>query len=116
MLTATRSFWTELLTEALAAFVSGEVELAKVLLRDYINATVGFESVGKAVNKDPKSVMRMLSSQGNPNINNLSNITRFLQTKAGLQFKVVPSKLKKTKKREHASSASMMLCRFRQVA
>ncbi len=72
------------------------------MLRDYINATVGFESVGKAVDKDPKSLMRMLSSRGNPNVKNLFSVTQFLQKKAGVQFKVVSSKTKKVRKQELA--------------
>ena len=92
-------FRNELLTEALEAIVCGDVEVAKVMLRDYINATVGFESVGKAVDKDPKSLMRMLSSRGNPNVKNLFSVTRFLQKKAGVQFRVVAFK-KKVEKRK----------------
>lgn len=91
-------FRNALLTEALEAIVCGDVDVAKVLLRDYINVTVGFESVGKAVDKDPKSLMRMLSDRGNPNIKNLCRVTRFLQKKAGVQFRVVPAKPKTTKK------------------
>ena len=93
-------FRNELLTEALEAIVCGDVEVAKAMLRDYINATVGFESVGKAVDKDPKSLMRMLSSRGNPNVKNLFSVTQFLQKKAGVQFKVVSSKPKKSRKQE----------------
>ena len=95
-------FRNELLTEALEAIVCGDVEVAKVMLRDYINATVGFETVGKAVKKDPKSLMRMLSSRGNPNVKNLFSVTQFLQRKAGVQFKVVSSKTKKVRKQELA--------------
>lgn len=93
-------FRNQLLTEALEAIVCGEVEVAKILLRDYINATIGFESVGKAVDKSPKSLMRMLSQDGNPNVKNLFSVTRFLQKKAGVQFSVVSAKPKKAKKRE----------------
>ncbi|TWU31404.1 helix-turn-helix domain-containing transcriptional regulator [Novipirellula artificiosorum] len=91
-------FRDELLTEALEAIVCGDVDVAKVMLRDYINATVGFERVGKAVDKDPKSLMRMLSSCGNPNVKNLFSVTRFLQKDAGVQFSVVSTKPRKTKK------------------
>lgn len=93
-------FRNELLTEALEAIVCGEGEVAKVLLRDYINATVGFESVGKAVNKDPKSLMRMLSNNGNPNVKNLFSVTRFLQQTAGVQFSVVSAKQQGSQRRE----------------
>ena len=79
-----------LLTEAMEAVVRGEPDVAKLLLRDYINATEGFEAVGKAIEKSPKSLMRMLSQQGNPNVNNLLGLTRYLQEQAGVQFTVVP--------------------------
>ena len=82
-------FRNGLLVEAADAIVRGELDVAKVLLRDYINATVGFESVGKAVNKSPKSVMRMLGRDGNPNVRNLFGVTRYLQQNAGVQLKVV---------------------------
>jgi hypothetical protein len=96
-------FRNGLLTEALDAVVRGELEVAKILLRDYINATMGFEAVGKAVDKSPKSLMRMLGENGNPNAKNLFCVTQYLQGNAGVRFKVVtvePKKAKKAKKRE----------------
>jgi hypothetical protein len=89
-----------LLKEALAAVVRGEIEVAKILLRDYINATVGFETVGMAVEKSPKSLMRMLGPDGNPNAKNLFSVSQYLQENAGLRFKVVTVEPKKAKKRE----------------
>ncbi len=65
---------------------------------DYINATVGFEAVGKAVKKSPKSLMRMLGQEGNPNAKNLFGVTQYLQENAGVRFKVVTVESKKTKK------------------
>ena len=93
-------FRNGLLTEALEAVVRGELEVAKILLRDYINATVGFETVGKAVEKSPKSLMRMLGQDGNPNAKNLFSVTQYLQENAGVRFKVVTVEPKKAKKRE----------------
>ncbi len=93
-------FRNGLLTEALEAVVRGELEVAKILLRDYINATVGFETVGKAIDKSPKSLMRMLGQDGNPNAKNLFCVTRYLQGNAGVRFKVVTDEAKKAKKRE----------------
>jgi hypothetical protein len=43
-----------LLAEAMNCFLSGEIEIGKSLLRDYINATVGFEALAKAVGKSSK--------------------------------------------------------------
>lgn len=93
-------FRNGLLAEALEAVVRGELEVAKILLRDYINATEGFEAVGKAVEKSPKSLMRMLGQDGNPNAKNLFVVTQYLQEKAGLQFSVVSVKSRTAKKRE----------------
>ncbi len=91
------SFRNGLLTEALEAVVRGELDVAKTLLRDYINATEGFESVGQAIDKSPKSLMRMLSRSGNPNARNLFGVTRYLQERAGLTFRVVVVKPETTK-------------------
>ena len=33
-----------MLTEAVDSFLSGDVEVGKAMLRDYINATIGFEA------------------------------------------------------------------------
>lgn len=89
-----------LLTEGLEAIVQGEIDVAKTLLRDYINATLGFEALGKALDKSPKSLMRMLSQTGNPNASNLFSVTRYLQKKSGVQFTVIPTASRKTKKKE----------------
>ena len=94
-----------LLTEALEAVVRGELEVAKILLRDYINATVGFETVGKAVEKSPKSLMRMLGQNGNPNAKNLFAVTQYLQENAGVRFKVVAVEPKKVS-RDRSSKAA----------
>jgi len=93
------AFRNGLLTEALEAVVRGELEVATILLLDYINATVGFETVGDAVEKSPKSLMRMFSQDGNPNAKNLFCVIQYLQENAGVQFKVVTVP-KKAKKRE----------------
>jgi hypothetical protein len=47
---------------------------AKLLLRDLINATLGFERLAEEVHKPSKSLHRMLSASGNPTMENLSAI------------------------------------------
>ena len=54
------AFREALLKEAVNALLSGDVDLGKTLLRDYINATVGFEKLASLTKKSPKSLMRML--------------------------------------------------------
>jgi len=46
-----------LLTESMNAMLSGDLETGKSLLRDYINATIGFEGLSDALGKSPKSLM-----------------------------------------------------------
>jgi len=75
-----------LLTESIDSMLSGDLETGKALLRDYINATIGFEGLAKAVHKSPKSLMRMLSATGNPTAKNLFGIVSFLQTKEGVHL------------------------------
>ena len=54
-----------LLIEALELLMAGEVEAGKMLLRDYVNATLGFKGLADITKKQPKSLMRMLSPNGN---------------------------------------------------
>ena len=60
------AFREALLTEAVDCLLSSDVETGKSLLRDYVNATMGFGELGGLPGKSPKSLMRMLGSTGNP--------------------------------------------------
>ncbi len=65
---------------------SGEVDTGKIVLRQYIHATVGFNALGQAIGKSPKSLMRMLSPGGNPNARNLFAILAYLQKHEGTEL------------------------------
>jgi hypothetical protein len=67
-------FRRELLSDGVETFLSGDIETGKAILRDYINATVGFGPLGKALDIDPKSLMRMLGPSGNPKTGNFIEI------------------------------------------
>ena len=56
------AFREALLTEAVDCLLSSDVETGKSLLRDYVNATIGFGQLGGLTDKSPKSLIRMLSS------------------------------------------------------
>ena len=77
-----------LLKESIECMLSGDIETGKSLLRDYINATIGFEELGILVQKSPKSLMRMFSPNGNPTASNLFNIIHILQQKEGIHFQI----------------------------
>jgi hypothetical protein len=80
------AFRIHLLKEAVDCLLAGDVDTGKSVLRDYINATVGFEELGAATRKSPKSLMRMLGPAGNPQARNLFEIVAYLQKKEGLRL------------------------------
>jgi len=73
------AFRKALLKEAIEQLISGDIETGKAVLRDYINATVGFEKLAKETGTPSKSLMRMLSANGNPRANNLLAVIGKLQ-------------------------------------
>jgi len=81
-------FRIALLREAVELLLSGDVETGKALLRNYINASVGFNRLGAVTGKPPKSLMRMLSPQGNPTANNVFAVIASLQREEGIRFGV----------------------------
>jgi hypothetical protein len=83
------AFRKELLREGIESFLSGDVETGKTVLRDYINATVGFAELGEITHHSPKSLMRMLGPSGNPHANNLFEIVAYLQKKERVRFQAV---------------------------
>lgn len=72
-------FRRALLTEAVNALLAGDLAAGKALLRDYINATLGFEQLGVDVGRPAKSLQRMLDPSGNPTAGNLIAILKALQ-------------------------------------
>jgi DNA-binding phage protein len=67
-------FAKALLDEAATLFLSGEPDAARLILRELINATVGFEQLAELTHTPSKSLHRMLSPDGNPSMNNLAAI------------------------------------------
>jgi putative component of toxin-antitoxin plasmid stabilization module/DNA-binding phage protein len=68
------AFARALLDEAATLFLSDEPETARVILRDLVNATMGFEQLAKLTDTPSKSLHRMLSPKGNPSMDNLAAI------------------------------------------
>lgn len=81
-------FRVGLLTEAVECLVNDEIDVAKTLLRDYVNATLGFQELGNIINKKPTSVMRMLSDTGNPSIKNMSQVLSAVRQHEGIELHV----------------------------
>ena len=70
------SFAQALLDEAATLFLNGEPETSRLILRDLVNATIGFEQLATLTAKPSKSLHRMLSPTGNPSMDNLAAIFR----------------------------------------
>jgi DNA-binding phage protein len=77
-------FAKALLDEAATLFLNGEPETARLILRDRVNATVGFEGLAAQTAKPAKSLHRMLSASGNPSMDNLAAIFRAIRKKLGV--------------------------------
>lgn len=75
------AFAKELLNEAATLFLNGEPNTARLVLRDLVNATVGFEELAAKTEKPAKSLHRMLSKQGNPTMDNLAAILKVVRRK-----------------------------------
>ena len=81
-------FRQALFQEAVQTLIEGDVDTARIVLRDFINATIGFSALAKATGIPPKSLMRMFGPSGNPTAANLSEVIRVLQKKTRVHLEV----------------------------
>ena len=85
------SFRANLLSEATELLLRGDVDAGRLLIRDYINATIGFEKLAAEVGKPSKSIMRMFGPSGNPTAQSLFTILGQLQVSTGFRLTVAPA-------------------------
>lgn len=81
-------FREALFTEAMNAYLGGDAKAGKAILRDLVNATIGFEELAHVLKKSSKSLHRMLAPHGNPNTENFFSIVNTLQKKTGVKLRV----------------------------
>ena len=81
-------FRQALLREAVECILNGDLDTGKAVLRDYVNATLGFHDLEKHTDIPEKSLMRMLSPKGRPSALNLTKILTALQRKEGVHFQL----------------------------
>lgn len=84
-------FAKALLDEAATLFLRDEPETARLMLRELVNATLGFEQLAKQTDLPSKSLHRMLSPKGNPSMDNLAAIFGAVgdRLKVGLKVRAV---------------------------
>jgi DNA-binding phage protein len=100
------SFRDALLTEGIDALLSGDVDTGKAIIRDFINATVGFEKLAEETGTPSKSLMRMFGPTGNPSARNLFAVISSLQESSGISLRVGRSP-KSPKSRAHRSAQAL---------
>ena len=81
-------FAKALLDEAATLFLSDEPETARLILRDLVNATLGFEQLAELTDKPSKSLHRMLSPKGNPSMDNLAAIFGAMRVRLNVDLEV----------------------------
>jgi len=80
------AFARALLDEAATLFLNGEPHTARLVLRDLVNATIGFEALAAETAKPAKSLHRMLSKNGNPTMDNLAAILGVVRKRLGVEL------------------------------
>ncbi len=82
------AFRAALVEEAVQNILAGDVETALGLLRDLVNATMGFDALAVATALPKTTLMRMLGPNGNPRADNLGSILKTLGSHAGMHIVV----------------------------
>jgi len=81
-------FRAALIGEALKLIAENDVETAKSIIRNYVLASTSFVEVAKQLGKKPESIMRMLSSKGNPTMKNMAALLSKLREMEGVKIHV----------------------------
>jgi len=79
-------FRRALLASAINELIAGDYDVAKAILRDYINATITFPVLAQQLGKSAKSIHRMLGPGGNPRMDSMAGILKVLQHKENVKF------------------------------
>ena len=87
------AFRKALLQEGVEHLLADDVDTGKAVLRDYINATIGFEELSRVFGKSSKSLMRMFGPKGNPQASNLFSVIHYLQEQEGIHLEVKARKV-----------------------
>jgi DNA-binding phage protein len=82
------AFREALFQEAVQALLQGSIDDGRAALRAYVNATIGFERLGKVVGRPQKSLMRMFGPSGNPTAENLLGVIHALQRETGVHLEI----------------------------
>jgi hypothetical protein len=82
------TFRQELLREGLALCYAGDFQTGRGILRNYINATIGFPRLARATKISSPSLQRMFGPKGNPSAQNLFSVLAALQKAEGVSVEL----------------------------
>ena len=82
------AFRSELISEATSAFLDGDIETGKSLLRDYLNASEALPRIARLLKKDDKSLRRMVGRKGNPTLKNFIELLHACQQEEKIRFEI----------------------------
>lgn len=78
------AFARALLDEAATLFLNGEPQSARLVLRNLVEATLGFEGLAGETGKPARSLHRMLSERGNPGMDDLAAVFGAVRERLGV--------------------------------
>ncbi|MBB4287127.1 transcriptional regulator [Roseospira goensis] len=85
------AFRAALFEEALTALLDGDVATGKVLLRDYVDATVGVDWLAASLQHDRATLIRALSTESNAPADVVFAIVAALKAEAGVDVTIAPA-------------------------
>ena len=80
------AFRRGLLQEAVELMLAGDVKTGQKIIRNYINATVGFHDLAEQTHIPEKSLMRMFGPNGNPSSQNMFGVIAELAKTEGVNL------------------------------
>jgi DNA-binding phage protein len=82
------AFRQSLLREGLQLIYNGDLATGRGILRNYINATIGFTKLARKTNIPSPSLQRMFGPKGNPSAANLFGVIAVLQEAEGVNVEL----------------------------
>lgn len=82
------AFRQGLLREGLELIYNGDFATGRAILRNYINATIGFPALARVTNIPSPSLQRMFGPSGNPRAENFFGVIAHLQQEEGVDVEL----------------------------
>jgi len=82
------AFRQSLLREGLELINNGDFATGRAILRNYINATIGFSTLADLTHIPSPSLQRMFGPRGNPRAENLFGVIAHLQRQEGIEVEL----------------------------